>query len=492
MKSDKIIAQSVLLVTLVCLCACNDFIDINEDPTSPTAVPENLQLPAILGNFSYEIIANEPARTGTQWIQQTAWSGIPPSEDNYDVNSSDVDNLWNASYIDVMNNARELDGLATENGNHAYAGIAKVILAWNLSILTDLWGDIPYSEAFDTNNPTPAYDSQEEIYTAIFGLLNDALADFDEPDGVMEPGIDDLLYGGDMGKWEKLTYTLIARFSLRLSNAPGYDANEQAQAALNALQNGFASNDDDADFQYYNVPGEENPWYQFAIDSKWDTRNQLSAYYVDLLTSLNDPRLPVQARPAGAVDTNGLVAGFDDSDPEYKGHENGEQGQGAAAYSSFGSFYSAPGAPVNWISYAEAKFIEAEATWMVSGADAAQPVYEEAISASMDKLQVEDSDAAAYIASLPGLTASGNPLKEIITQKYIANFLKFEPYNDWRRTGYPEIEPISNNPRTPSGAIPVRFPYPDSELQNNAGNVSATGVPGGFPALEVPVWWDTD
>src|SRR5699024_5260768 len=113
-------------------------------------------------------------------------------------------------------------------------------------------------------------------------------------------------------------------------------------------------------------------------------------------------------------------------------------------------------------------------------------------SASMDKLQVGDAAAAAYIAALPGLAASGNPLEEIITQKYIANFLKFEPYNDWRRTGYPEIEPVTNNPRTPSGTIPVRFPYPDSELQNNAGNVSATGVPGGFPALEVPVWWDTD
>lgn len=489
MKLQRLLTQLLLVVIIVAAGACNDFLEVNEDPTSPNQVPENLQLSGLLGNFSYEVIGNTPARTTTQWVQQTSYNGVPPSEDNYDVNSSDVNNLWNASYIDVMNSATGLNELATQNGNFAYAGIAKVILAWNIAIVTDLWGDVPFSAAFDQSTSTPAYDSQEEVYAAIFDLLNGALDDFSQS-STQTPGSDDLLYGGDMAKWEKLTHTLMARFNLHLTNAPGYDAAEQANAALNALQNGFTSNADDADFQYYNTAGEENPWYQFVIDGKWDTRNQLSTHYVSLLQSLNDPRLSIQARPVGAVDSQGLVAGFDASDPEYQGHANGEEGIGADNISSIGSFYSAPDAPLNWISYANAKFIEAEATLITSGAAAAQPIYQEAIAASMDKLGIGGADAAAYIASLPSLAASGNALQEIIRQKYIANFLKFEAYNDWRRTGYPEVEPVTNQVQTPSGTIPVRFPYPDSELQNNAENVQATGVPGGFPALEVPVWWD--
>lgn len=489
MKLSKLLKQLMFIAIILGAGACNDFLDVNEDPTSPSQVPENLQLSGLLGNFSYEVIGNTPVRTTSQWIQQMAYNGVPPSADNYDVNSSDVNNLWNASYSDVMNSANGLDELATQNSNFAYAGIAKIILAWNIAIITDLWGDVPFSEAFDQSVPTPAYDSQEEVYSTIFELLNGALNDFDQS-GIQTPGSDDLLYGGDMDKWKKLTYTLIARFNLHLTNAPGYDAVAQANTALDALQNGFTSNSDDADFQYFSTAGQENPWYQFVIDGKWDTRDQLSAHYVSLLQSLNDPRLSIQARPVGAVDAEGLVEGFDTSNPQYQGHQNGEEGVGAVDISSIGAFYSSADAPLNWISYAEAKFIEAEATLITSGAATAQPVYEEAITASMDKLGVDEADAEAYITSLPTLMAAGDAFQEIIRQKYIANFLNFEAYNDWRRTGYPVIEPITNQVQTPSGIIPLRFPYPDSELQNNGDNVTATGVPGGFPSLEVPVWWD--
>lgn len=357
------------------------------------------------------------------------------------------------------------------------------------AILTDLWDEIPYSEAFDPANTTPGYDDQEFIYGEIISLLGSALDDFAEQSPA-PPGNDDLLYGGDMDKWERLAHTLIARYELRLTNAPGHTAQDQANAALAALQNGFMGNDDDADFQYFDNAGEENPWYQFAIDGKWDTRDQLSAHHINLLQDLNDPRLPVQARPVGAVDNSGPVAGFDPDTPEYTGNVNGEEGGGAGNFSSIGAFYSAPDAPLTWISYAEAKFIEAEAIYITQGAAAAQTVYEDAIRASMDKLGIDQGDADAYIASLPLLTAAAVPLEEIITQKYIANFLSLENFNDWRRTGYPELEPAAD-PVTPSGQIPVRYPYPNSELQNNADNVSETGVPVGFESLVINVWWDS-
>lgn len=490
MRLSEFTKKAILAVTLfVFMGACEGFLDVNEDPTAPSEVPENLQLSALLGVFSYQTIGNEPARTTSRWTQQLAWTGFPPSSDNYDFDESGPNNFWNGSYTLVLNNARELEAMADESGNRAYAGISKIIQAWSFAILTDLWNEIPYSEAFDPSNSTPAYDDQELIYTEISGLLEAALNDL-AADSPESPGTDDLLYGGDIGKWERLANTLLARYHLRLTHAPGHDAAEQANRALSALASGFTSNADDADFQYYDNDGEENPWYQFAIDGKWDTRDQLSAHYVNLLKDLNDPRLPVQARPVGAVDNNGLVSGFDPETPEYEGNVNGEEGGGAVNFSSVGTFYSAPDAPLTWVSFAEAKFIEAEAVFITSGPAAAQSIYEEAIRASMEKLGISQEETDAYIAGLPSLVASGDALNEIITQKYIANFLSLENYNDWRRTGYPVLEPAADAV-TPSGGIPVRYPYPNSEHQNNAENVASTGVPIGYESLEMNVWWDS-
>lgn len=489
------------IVGLTLLVSACDFSELNEDPNSPTQVTDPLQLSALLSTFSYEVVGNEPARTPSLWVQQLAANASPLTEDNYELTSTDVNNLWEfTSYTNVMNNARDLDERATENGNFAYAAIAKTIHAFNLGVVTDLWGDVPYSEAFDPLNTQPAYDAQEDVYAGIFNLLNGAIEDFGK-NSVQTPGGDDLLYGGDMQKWERLAHTLLARFHMRLTNAPGNDAQARAQQALDALQNGFQSNADDADFQYFDEVGAENPWYQFTIDSKWVVSRQLSKQYVDLLKTRSDPRLVVQARQTGAVNSGGVVADFtpapitpavfDLDDSTYVGHTNGTAGTLIENISSIGTFYSAPGAALTWISYAEAKFLEAEATLITQGAAAADPIYRDAIAASMDKLGIDPADRDAHIASRPTLTA-GTALEDIITEKYIANFLSLENFNDWRRTGYPALQPVANRPQTPSGTIPVRYPYPQSELSTNSASVEATGLPPGFAGLEVPVWWDAN
>ena len=489
MKTRSIhILTAWCLALLVSVGGCDSFSEINENPNAPEVVPENLQLSALLGTFGYEMIGNDPTRTPVHWVQQLAFSGTPPSEDNYDHDESDVNNLWTfTAYTDVMHNAKILSEQAESNGNFAYAAIAKTILAWSLGIVTDLWGDVPYSEAFNPDDPTPAYDAQEQVYAAIFDLLNQAAAQYDQP-SPLSPGSDDLLYGGDMDNWKKLTYTVLARFHMHLTHAPGNSAADRAQQALAALQNGFTSNAEDADFAYFNAPDSENPWYQWVIDGVWDTRNQLSVHYVDLLKARDDPRLSIQARPVGAVDGNGLVPGFTTDDPVYAGHQNGVSGAGANTISSIGVFYSAPDAPLTWISYAEARFIEAEATLITSSPDAAASLLVEAITASMDKLGVNPADRDAYLAARPALT-DANALEEIMIEKYIANFLNLETYNDWRRNGFPVLEPVTNQAR--ATRIPLRYPYPSSELANNPDNVNATGIPLGLAALELPVWWDT-
>jgi hypothetical protein len=463
------------IITASISSSCDNFLDVNEDPNVINEANEALRLSGLLGNFSFETLADYGTRIPALWMQQIAFNGTPPTEDNYDINATDINGPWSSTYSDVMINAKKLDVLATENKNFAYSAIGKTILAWSAVFTSNLWGDIPFSEALQAGeNIKPKYDSQESIYTAAQGLLDEALADLDKGSNIT-PTSDDLLYNGDMGKWKRLIYTLKARFYINLSNAPGYDAKEQAQKALDALANGFASNDDDADFAYYDEIGSENPWYQWGVDGKWFDRYRLSKQYVDLLKSLDDPRLPVQARL--------------NSEGEYRGHANGEPAETNSLISVMGEFYASPGAPLTWIGYAEAKFIQTEATLITSGAASAQPVYEEAIEASMDKLGVSDADAGVYIASLPTLTGSGNALKEVMTQKYIANYLIISAYNDWRRTGYPKLaiikSPVVNN-------IPLRFVAPTSELDNNLENLQSTGIPLGQDAMTIPVWWDSE
>jgi hypothetical protein len=474
MKLFKPLVFILIIAAGFSVTACDSFLDVNDDPNVISDAPEPLRLSGLLGNFSYQTIANHGTRFPAMWIQQIAFNGTPPTEDNYDINATDISNLWNANYDDAMINAKRLNDLAVANENFAYAAIGKTLWAWTAVYTSNLWGDIPFTEALQAGeNIKPVYDSQESVYQAAQAMLDTALMDLDRG-SVISPAGDDFLYNGDMDKWRALIYTLKARFHINLSNAPGYDAEEQAQKALNALANGFTSNEDDADFAYYDELGSENPWYQWGVDGKWFDRYRMSEHYVQMLQSMDDPRLPVQARL--------------NSEDEYRGHANGQPPENNALVSEMGEFYAAPEASVTWLSYAEAKFIEAEATLILDGAAAADPIYRDAIRASMDKLGVEPADRDAYVSAQPALSG-GDGLEDLITQKYIANFLIVSAYNDWRRTGFPEITIIES---PVIDVIPLRFVVPNSELDNNLINLEATGIPLGQEAMSVPVWWDSE
>lgn len=474
MLLNKRILPIFILVIVLFSTSCDDYLDVNEDPNAINEANEQLRLSGLLGNFSYETIANDGTRYGALWMQQIAFNGTPPTEDNYDINATDVNGLWNATYSDVMINAKILNEEAMKNENYAYSGIAKTILAWGAVYTSDLWGDIPFSEALQAEgNLKPTYDTQESVYIAAQDSLDAAINDLSK-NSILTPDEHDLLYNGDMEKWERLIYTLKARLHINLTEAPGYNASEQAQKALDALENGFVSNEDDADFAYYDDIGAENPWYQWGVDGKWFDRYRMSDQYVGLLKSLDDPRLEVQARL--------------NEEGEYRGHANGEPAETNSLISEMGELYASPAAELTWISYAEAKFIEAEATFILEGANAADPIYREAIEASMNKLGIDESERDSYVSNQPALT-NAEGLEDIMTQKYIANFLSISAYNDWRRTGYPNLD-IINDPFVDN--IPLRLVVPNSELDNNMENLEATGIPLGQQAMTVPVWWDSE
>ncbi|EOR96549.1 hypothetical protein ADIARSV_0278 [Arcticibacter svalbardensis MN12-7] len=489
MKTKNIL---VLILAFIAssLYSCKDSLDINYDPNSPSDVTEKLMLPAILSTFSFEVAGGDPVRTATLLTKNVADATDGPHQGNYQITSNDVDNFWRySSYTDIMKTSSELITKADANGNPSYSAIAKIMIAWNMSYITDAFGDAPFSEAFqgENGNLKPTYDSQEDIYKHIQTLLDEAIVSAGETTG-LHPAADDLIYGGVMSSWQKLARTLKARFYLRLSNAPGYNASTQATLALAALDAGAISDVSEMPVvKYFDSPDQENPWYQFAIDGKWSTSTKPSIYYVNLLQSTGDPRLPYQVRTA----TTGADIG------KYVGVTNDAPPSALTAYSSISPFYSASNAPLFLLIYAEVPFIRAEAEYLKAGKTvntAVVSAYNEGITASMDMYGIS-TGVPAYL--LANALVPATAYEQIMTQKYIANYLQFEAYNDYRRTGYPNL-PI-NNEVYPDvelttepllDIIPLRFPYPSSERSYNADNIP-DNVPAGYlAAMQVPVWWD--
>ncbi len=494
MKNTKLISLILFVAMFSITTSCSDFLDVNTDPNNPTKVSEPLLLTGILANFSFEVIGGYPVRVTNTWIKQTTYNAVLPHYDNYQVTENDVNNLWTFyAYPQIMQNCKVLIAKAEESNALNYSAIAKIIWAWNMSIVTDLYGNAPFSEALRADEfPKPKYDPQESIYEGLQALLDGAISDIDETDKnlTITPAADDFIFNGNMAKWRKLAFTLKARFHLRLTYSPNHTATAQAQLALDAIANGMKILTDDAKYPYLKDPGQENPWFQYTIDGKWNNDTQISNYYVTMLNTLGDPRIHAQAA---------LVNGV------YAGHENGTAAE--ADLSAIGPFYSAADAPLEFMSSVESKFIEAEANFLLNKRPEAEAALRSGLTLSFDKQRAAiitgaanlgissatiNSDITDYINTYSVLPVDNkDAYEQLMTQKYISNFLQFDTYNDWRRTGYPEVAPVAQPFPDNLTTVPLRFPYPSAELQYNSTNVNNENIPIGFRGLAGKVWWNS-
>lgn len=520
-----LIAVCLMVASSLAISGCDsvtDFNEINENPNNPVTAPSDQILTGLLSNFSYTIIGNTAPRITSLWVQQTAQNTDNPDRDVYNIPPSGPNNLWTFDlWAGVMKDAREMQEAARSEGNTKNVGIAQVMEAWGWMVAADLWGQIPVEEAFQVDNPTPAYNSQEVAYDTVFAKLESARENLQE-ENVEALGGQDLLYGGDAQKWTSLAWALEARAHIHLTES-GYGAGldggsgrqARAQAALGAAQNAFPNgNADNAVFGYPGGQNGENPWYQYTIQGVWILDFQMSAQYVGLLKNRGDARLGIQARQVGAVDANVTppnagapdfsrvpfdpAAHLSPSDDTYLGFENGSgDGVSVSDVSSLGEHYSAADASLTWFRYAEIKFIEAEANLILGNGGAARQAFEDGLRASLRELDVQSLNGVdqSFVDSfvsdrLAAYDSASDKLEEVINEKYIANFLLLEPYNDWRRTGYPELDPVPGAV-TDNGEIALRFPYPESELNNNADNVPVGDIGGtGIRSLDTPVGWD--
>jgi len=452
----------LFLVVLALIAGCEKWIDpeINVNPNQPEDVTMETLLPFIQADVAFQI-AGGIELVSAQAVLMQQLDGvdrqlIPIS--NYVVDPYNLVLIWGDAYAEILMDAKQLREKAVQLGSPYNEGVADILAAFTLGQVTDAWGDVPWSEALQGSEiMQPRYDAQEDIYRAIFDMLDRAIVSLSadaDPFGIRG----DYYYNGNRQNWIRAAYALKARYAIHLSNRRG----EQAWLdALNALPLAFTGLADDMRFVFGTGESESNPLYQFMRDRK-DIR--MGAYFIDMLKADDDPRLPVYALPDKNGDYTGSVPGLANVNASMPG-----------------AAVAAPAAPTYVISYAELLFIKAEAMLKTGHSEnEVKAVLREAVGASLAMHGVTDEDwLTAYGDKVAGIQGE-HLYREIMTQKYIATFCQPETFHSWRRTGYPVIPP---NPNGATSEIPRRFPYPLTEMVYNP------NTPKGL-TLTDRVWWD--
>lgn len=464
-----------LLITLICFGCTNNF--DNQDPNNPIAIPT-----AYLMTGAQRTLLNpQYIVMGMLYTQQ--WSQTLYTESSrYNSKEASFEEYYIGPLINLQQiielNANETtkDAAASSGSNENQIAICRILKALIFQWITDIWGDIPYSESLlGRDNFSPRYDSQESIYEDLVKELTEAALQID----LNAPGMEgDIIYGGDMEAWRLFANSLKMRIGIRMTEVNPTRAREVIESAC---QNGvFSSNSDNALYPHLDDANNYNPFYAFYLTM---TDFAISNILVDFMSPLNDPRLPVYADPASA--TNTIV-----------GMPYGISNESASNIPI--EAVSLPGQSVRQadtkeiiMTYSEVLFIMAEAAqrgWEIGG-EAADVLYEHAITASMEYWGIGQEDIITYLNN-PSVSYNPDEYKKSIgEQKWISLYMNgLESWSEWRRLDYPDLEPA---PDSYMGRdIPRRRAYSKSEYDLNGENVLEAVIRQGPDEMETRIWWD--
>ncbi|MCC9167856.1 SusD/RagB family nutrient-binding outer membrane lipoprotein [Pontibacter harenae] len=482
----KLIKALYITAGVLMASACTEgFEEMNVSPNQPNTVSSAVLLPAGIES-SVDRYWGHRSRFerinldgGMLWVQYLARNIYSDEGDNYNMSPAYYTNNWKGFYNDALLNFQRIvvqSGPEGRNPNVNYEGVGLVMRSWTFSVLTDLYGAIPYSEALQgtAESPiyTPAYDSQEAVYA---GLLND-LKLANEKLVVGGPAINgDILFGGDILKWKKFANSL----RLKLANRQAAKKPTESRAVMAEILGDpatypiFESNSDIVALQHSSVRPSNNEWHEVMIQGGRTDWN-LSKTLVDRLQALKDPRLAVYGQAV---------------DGQYIGVPNGLPDAIATTYlassAKLGTYFMEPTTPSVVMTYSELLFVLAEAALDGDVSGDAQSYYEQAIAASFAQYNLEMPDD--YLATA-GLATKEN----IMTQKWIAIFGQgVEAWTEYRRTGYPVLPaPDSRAIFMNDGVLPTRLQYPGSEYSLNATQLEAgIALNGGADDKKTEMWW---
>ena len=433
----------------------------------------------------------------------TSLAGGNYNQENFGV----AQNTWENNYANVIRNTVDIISKYSDNPDRANIyNMARIIRAYAGMVLTDTYGDIPYSNAglgFIERNGTPVYDTQESIYTSVLSDLEEATAAL-SADSRIEGG--DVLYAGDITQWKRFGYSLMLRAAMRLTKVNPSLAQEYVTKAV--AGGVMESNDDNAMIRHSaNYPNDVGG----QLNGSEAANFYMTKPLVDYFQANDDPRLEVMAvRYVGATSGSTQTEAVATRDPADQighpiGYDNNSIGARAEA-DGVGSFYGytqfdrrtigKQDAPFFMLTYAQTQFLLAEAVvreWI--DGDAAT-YFANGIRGHMEQLAIhdanlviEESAIAAYIQAHP--LETGTALEQINTQYWVAClFNGEEAFANFRRSGYPALEPNPYPQSAIAGDFIRRLTYHTSEYTNNLENINTAISRQGPDKLDTRVWWD--
>lgn len=482
----------------------NDFESINTDPNkmplgdlNPYGVFEatfygmtNRQL-YLTWNYNDEL------------VQFTACTGSNGKDfHRYSFSNNHVSTVWN-NYAQYAANANHMVQLAVNKKEPAARAVGLTLKVFAMSNLTDLFGDIPYREAFqyDKDNWMPKFDSQKEVYEQMFADLEKANDLYSKSPVFAKPNID-LMYAGDMSMWRKFNNSIYLRLLMRVSGRPEMGADTKiAEIVANPSKYPvISSNAENATVKFTGIDPYFNYFRPSNIKETQFNPYKITNTFLDLtlLTgrdSEEDPRLLTQAQQRGG-EWKGVQGGCSLSDARVE--------DAGACYLNYKVLVrdAAPG----WLlDYSEVQFILAEAAlkgYISGGESAARGYYEAAVTASCKKwseltqysdvqVAINDTRIDAFLnGKLAGWDNNADHAKLIADQKFLSLlWVGFEAYHELRRTGYPVIT-IGNGCSYNNYEYPQRLYYPTNTVGSNGKNVQeALDRMGGENTLRTAVWW---
>ncbi len=485
-KKNKILLLAGIVMAGTAFTSCNkfkDFGNVNQNPnitTSPTTAALLTNVEAGLGNYTWDAGGFNTVEglycqyfSETQYTEASTYAKQQPNWDGYYAGR-----LMDLQTIINYNSDPATAAAAAASGANAnQIAIARILKVFMFAMLTDTYGDIPYSQALKLDNGLVPFDNQKDIYTDFFKELSEAVNQLDDAGA---PFQGDIVYGGDNTKWRKFANSLHLMLALRLSKVDAATGKAEFNSALNAKDGVFGSGETaQLDYPDGNFP---NPVYNYynVIQRK---DYAVSKVFLDALLGNNDPRAGVWASstigfPYGLT-RDGAIA-FNNANPNWA-----RLFQGTA---------TSVNDPFFLLTSGEVFLARAEAAQRGWTSENAANMYKQGIQDSWTLYGVYDATAFNAYMALPNIDLSGgSELQKICTQEWYTHYPHGRRgWNDWRRTGYPALVPAPG--AINSYGIPRRFAYGPNTLALNPDNANAASVkytgPDGVNSQYARMWWD--
>jgi len=491
----KKIIISVLALGL--LFSCGDLEELNNNPKKAADAPPGTLFANAQKNLS-DILTSANVNRGIWRLLAQQWAETTYNDESvYDIATRNIpQNVWGILYRDVLKdfetartNVLAIDPLfIDETVRQNQIQMIEIMEVYTWSVLVNIYGPVPYSsptykggEALDIENPSPKYETAENIYKDLLPRLDAALEKLDaDADNF---GTYDLLYEGDYASWIKFGNSLKLKLGMILADVSDFNSQAIVEAAA---ANVFTSNDDNAIIRYKDVPPNTNPvWVDLIQSGRHDfvAANTI----IDKMVALDDPRKPAWFTQVDTSSEEGV---------EKLAYWGGIYGN-KNSYSKFShpsEDIVDPTQPGVLLDYTEVEFYLAEAVergYNVGGD--AETHYTNAITSSMNYWGIDQADIDDYLAR-PDVaygTAAGAWQEKIGTQKWIAMYNRgYEAWTEWRRLDFPELVA----PDLALTDIPLRYPYPVNEQTLNTANYNTalTLLPGGIDKVSTRIFWDVN